>query len=134
MIDWRRFIGIPEVDLGRDRNGCDCWGLYRLVLREACGIELPSYAGDYMCSRESAEVDRVARGVFSGSPWQQVTGPRRPFDLLLFQRGRQAFHVGLAVDADRMLHMPAGDASSIVPVRDQWHRCLAGVYRHEALA
>ena len=39
------FVGIPHADLGRDRAGCDCYGLLRLVYAEDLGIALPSFTG-----------------------------------------------------------------------------------------
>lgn len=28
---WNEYVGLPFADKGRTREGCDCWGLVRLV-------------------------------------------------------------------------------------------------------
>ncbi|GAA4218654.1 cell wall-associated NlpC family hydrolase [Sagittula marina] len=131
-MDWSRYVGIPERDLGRDRSGVDCWGLYRLVMAEAHGIELPSYAGDYLCSRERAQAAAVARGELAQTPWHEVETPQ-PFDLLLFRMHGHASHIGACVDRLHMLHTERNGASVIVRMDDAWKRRLRGIYRHEAL-
>ena len=56
MIWANAYVGLPWADLGRDRTGCDCWGLARLVYAEQLGIALPSYSDAYPCAGEQAEV------------------------------------------------------------------------------
>ncbi len=131
-MNWSDFVGIPETNLGRDRSGVDCWGLYRLALSEVHGIDLPSYASDYRCSRERAQAAAVAKGELVQRPWVEVT-KRQPFDLLLFKMRGHASHVGCVVDARHMLHTEPGAASVIVKINDQWTRRLRGIFRHEDL-
>src|SRR5512134_1374594 len=52
------YVGIPYLDHGAARSGCDCWGLVRLIYRERTRIELPSYAGDYAGEADSEGVGR----------------------------------------------------------------------------
>ena len=37
------YVGIPFVDLGRDRSGIDCYGLIRLLYSERLSVEMPDY-------------------------------------------------------------------------------------------
>ena len=134
MTDWSTYQGLPFADRGRDEAGVDCWGLYRLILRRECGIDLPSFAGDYVSTLERAAISAIIDGEKQGATWRPVTTPRA-FDLVLFRVGRTASHVACAVSRDRMLHVHAGHRSAIVPTgHPLWRQRLVGVYRHEALA
>ena len=41
MFDYKRYLQIPYKPLGRDWNGCDCWGLLCLIAKEEYTIALP---------------------------------------------------------------------------------------------
>jgi cell wall-associated NlpC family hydrolase len=48
MFAWvKRYVGIPFRSNGRTPDGCDCYGLVRLVLRDVYGIAVPELSGDY---------------------------------------------------------------------------------------
>lgn len=126
------YVGIPFVDGGRDRAGCDCWGLVRLVFAEVLGIDLPTYGE--ISAREVARVTRTIRDDSAAAPWFPVAGAARPFDVLVMV-GRP-LHVGVMVDARHVLHVEAATAAVIVPVdrapQVRWRRL--SLHRHEALA
>ncbi|MGD9862845.1 MAG: C40 family peptidase [Pseudodonghicola sp.] len=123
------YVGLPYADLGRDRAGVDCWGLARLVYGEELGIDLPSYAGAYASAEEVAEVDAALRGAQERRAWLGVA-IAQPFDIFEFRTGRYRSHVGIAVDADRMLHVHAGGAALVEPLQPRWIHRRIGIHRH----
>jgi cell wall-associated NlpC family hydrolase len=124
------YVGLPWADRGRDRSGCDCWGLARLVYEAELGIALPSYAGEYPSAEEQIEIDGLIRGAVAVGPWIEVEAPE-PFDLVLFGLGRFDSHIGVMVDRARMLHMMGRDAAKIERVdAPQWLRRRRGIWRH----
>ncbi|GIX17693.1 MAG: tail assembly protein [Rhodothalassiaceae bacterium] len=142
QMHWaERYIGIPYRDLGRDRDGIDCWGLIRLVLAEQAGIVMPSYAGDYAGGGDHAG---IATGIAARLPrhWRPLRAAERPraFDLVVFRVCARPRHMGVMVDARRFLHAPEpgpggrGGTSRIEDISSPaWARRLEGVYRHVAL-
>lgn len=126
------YVGIPFLDGGRDRAGCDCWGLVRLVFAEVLGIELPTYGE--ISARDLARVTRTIRDHSALAPWLPVAGDARPFDVLVMAGRPQ--HVGVMVDARHVLHVEAATAAVIVPAarspQVRWRRL--SLHRHEALA
>lgn len=128
------FIGIPWLDKGRTRDGCDCWGLCRMVLAEAAGVEVPSYAGSYVSADEAREVAAIVRQE-QGSPlWLSVEGPTRAFDIALFRRGLHRWHAGIVVAPGMLLHMVEEDAAKIERTDNgRWTMAPAGVWRWHGL-
>jgi murein DD-endopeptidase / murein LD-carboxypeptidase len=121
------WLGLPWAAGGREREGCDCWGLVRLVYGAELGIDLPGYDGVSPCAAELAEIDAL---IAAGSgDWRQVEQPL-PFDVLLFRRGRWRSHVGLHVARGRMLHMDEGGSQLADPDGPLWRSRFVGAFRH----
>lgn len=126
-----RFLGIPFKVGGRDFDGCDCWGLYQLVSREALGIQLPPYGGaPWHPAGDDAAVARDAAR--HASLFTQVD-PKdaRAGDGLLLRVMGVPMHVGTVVCPGWMLHIEAG-VDAVLENYDamQWKRRVLGIYRY----
>lgn len=135
------YLQIPYVDGGRDRAGCDCWGLVRLVLRERAGVACESYGE--ISARQMAAVARNALRVTAAAPWRISETPQ-PFDVLLMagrfqtQDGkphRAPVHVGVMVTTDHVLHTEEDSGPVVAALTDAGvrFRALPPFYRHELL-
>lgn len=138
------YIGIPFSDLGRSQNGCDCWGLVRLVLAQRCGLELPSLATSY---ESEAKSDAVARSIDSArisGEWRFiVAGHEREFDvaeMITPMRLGTAWcfsplHVGIVVSQGWLLHTERETGSLLCRYKEQGiNKRIAGFWRHRDLA
>lgn len=125
-----RYVGIPWRAHGRTPHGFDCWGLVRAVYADQCGVELPSLADDYADPHERAEIAELIAGP-AASCWVETSRHAlAPFDLLLF--GGLAVHVGVAIDAGRMLHVDRGRLSEIARLdAPRWRRASLTIGRHK---
>jgi cell wall-associated NlpC family hydrolase len=65
------YVGIPFRSRGRDRSGCDCYGLLALVLSEVFHLEVPSYAADYLDATDAEEIAALIAGEI-GSRWHRM--------------------------------------------------------------
>lgn len=102
-----RFIDIPFKPDGRDRSGCDCWGLVHLIYRERLGIELPDYRGIFT-DQSLATLRRVAEVMNQNrESWQKVDTPQ-PYDVVMMRSGKYTWHVGIVVSKNYMLHIMEG--------------------------
>ena len=133
---WDGYRGIPYLDHGRDRSGCDCWGLVRLVYLEQFGVELPGYGAAYECS-DLVDIDAILEGRTIG--WSEVQDPRSGDVVLMAvrDRGVRCFHVGLVINPRRrqMLHVMT-KTSVIVEswAAPAWARRVTGFWRYDARA
>lgn len=135
------YMRSPFRRRGRDREGCDCFGLCRLVLAEQAGIILP--LNDLIDPQDgravSGAVDQEAQS------WIDVPrGQERTFDVVVL---RAAFkgddgrsyggdvHMGIVTRLGYLLHTEERNGPMHVPfshysVRNRIRR----IYRHKALA
>lgn len=130
------FIGLPFKDHGRDRDGADCWGGVRMVLRELRGLVLPDYGDGYRETMDSAGIGVAIREGLVRD-FRKVERPQ-PYDLVIFNLGGKPWHVGLVVDSGRFLHWPQPDSkgndgtSRIERWTDRkWINRVEGWYRYE---
>ncbi|WP_226779501.1 C40 family peptidase [Oceaniglobus trochenteri] len=133
-MNWSaRYIGLPFRNRGRDLDGCDCWGLARLVYGRELGIELPGYGESYACVSERAEISALIGAATEAGTWRRVSAPAA-FDLHLLRNGLHDSHVAIAVDAVRMLHMDQGQQARVVRLDDpRWSRRYVASFRHADL-
>jgi len=69
----RSFIGIKFKDRGRDQDGSDCWGLFRLVYAQRFGLALPSYDAEYDHVFDAGGVQDVRTNELDQSGrWEQL--------------------------------------------------------------
>ncbi|HBD89286.1 MAG: phage tail protein [Rhodobacteraceae bacterium GWE1_64_9] len=128
-----RHIGLPHQALGRDRAGCDCWGLACVVYQEELNISLPEYLG-YASIDELGEIASLIEGATSSPLWLPITGTARAFDIAVFRRGQFSAHVGIVVRHGWMLHM-ADQRSSVIERYEngRWKHRFNGHFRHVEL-
>ena len=129
------YVGLPFVNLGRDRAGLDCYGLVRLVLADQRGIALPSLTETYASVEERAELAAALSAISAQSPWAPVArGGEQPFDVAMFSVFGRPLHLGIVVRPGLMLHVSDGHDSRIEDYRrGTWAPRLIALYRHEAL-
>jgi murein DD-endopeptidase / murein LD-carboxypeptidase len=130
LIELAQYIGIPWRDRGRDRAGCDCYGLVWMVLREQCGIELPSYAADYATAADQIEIARMLAGECAARGEAVTAGQENRGDLIMLRIGRHECHVGLVVNPRLMLNVRRGVNSCLERYdAPMWRERVAGFWR-----
>ncbi len=131
MTHWSAgYVGIPWVARGRDEGGLDCYGLVRLVYADRCGVLLPDYGG-YVTARERREIDALIGGAIGIGDWLQVDRrAARTLDVAVFATGGLATHLGVMIDARRMLHVAERRDAEISRIdAGQWAQRLVGIFR-----
>ncbi len=136
-----RFLLIPFRAGGRDEKGCDCWGLFRLVFEHLTGIALPSYAA-VPTGVAHAEAETI-RAALASDDWRPVEAPEALAGVLMDARQeiggkwvRLPNHVGLMLDANRIIHTTPEGGASVVPLTHPSFRRIKirGFFRHKAFA
>jgi hypothetical protein len=138
-----RYYGIPFIDRGLTRDGCDCWGLVRLVIMEQTGVRLPEYPE--IGRGATLSKLRAILAAADGPEWLEVDpGQEKAFDVVLMRglvehddrKHQRPIHIGCVVTPGTLIHIEDGCEVTVVDYRSHprmKHR-LTGFYRHWKLA
>jgi cell wall-associated NlpC family hydrolase len=111
MYAWvKKYIGIPFASNGRGREGCDCYGLCRLVLASELGRHLPELSNDYTDAlnvRETAALFEKNMPVLLA---ERTEAPEEGSVVIIRERGRLC-HMGMYAGDGYILHMKAETGS-----------------------
>lgn len=133
-VNWAaKYVGIPFADGGCSPDGCSCWGLVRMVMRDECGIELPAYGE--ISSRDLLAAARCIDRDGASEMWAKVDRPR-PFDVVTMyamhdEKMKVIGHVGVMSSTTEILHVwRETDAVNIPITHPRVRFKIVGFYRH----
>lgn len=124
------YISIPFLEHGRDRKGCDCWGLARVIYDELLGIKLPTLI-DYKNTKDSHAIAELYEK--EHKEWEEIPlGQEKEFDIVVFKILGLPTHIGIVINKGMMLHCEYGIGTHVSEYTKelQWKKRLAGIYRY----
>lgn len=104
MYNWCiNYIGIPFISGGRNKDGCDCYGLVRLILLEQYKIELPELKGNYSNALCIAETKKLFTENVPVICAEKISSPEEKAIALIKIKGSLC-HVGLYAGDGYIIH------------------------------
>ena len=130
MVWQNKYERVPFKEKGRDLSGCDCWGLVRIILKEECGIDVPSYVEAYETTNDRDTLNALISDE-SGQYWQEIPkGQEKPFDVVVLKMRGVPMHVGIVIGAGKMIHCARGVGTAIERYRSiKWQDNVTGFFR-----
>ena len=116
----KNYVGIPFVSGGRDRSGCDCYGLVRLVLEEQFKYRLPLLDLGYKNACSLDEMEPVLKEQLPLLAGERI-GKAEPGSVAVIRFAGRPSHVGLFVDGEYILHTLDGLGAHCI---GSGHGCL----------
>lgn len=123
---WNKYIGIPYKMMGCSMEGCDCWGLVRLVYKNEFGIDIPSVTIDMT---DHANMELIPMGL--DAMWDKTDNPQ-PGDVINFHVLGHDQHVGIVTAPGQMLHVFDNGHTSCIETYTsrKWKNRIAGIYTY----
>jgi cell wall-associated NlpC family hydrolase len=104
MYEWvKKYIGVPFVSNGRAKDGCDCYGLSRLVLLNEYGVQLPELSDDYTDALNLAETARLFAEHLPTLAVEKIPEQEERAVVVITEHGRPV-HIGVVAGGGYILH------------------------------
>jgi cell wall-associated NlpC family hydrolase len=111
MSSLNKYVGIPFLNMGRDFDGCDCWGLVRLFYLHEMNKELPllDFYTNANDAKEIFPIVDIYKPLIGGEK-QEIP---KYGDIVVMKYFGLPCHVGVYVDNNKVLHVKRGIDSVI---------------------
>ncbi len=124
------YVGIPFETGGRSWEGCDCYGLVYLVLKERYFIELPMLNNSYSNALDTTMVHEVIK---HNKPLLRGSEENQPKEgcVVVMSSGTSAMssHIGICVTDTLILHATQGMGACVEPFSELMKRKkIEGIY------
>ena len=107
------YFCIPYVNNGRDFNGCDCYGLYKLITKQQDNKNIPDYQYEDSQDKENGKI--YLQGLDSGK-WVRCDARRGA--MVLLRIDGVANHCGYMLNDTQFIHILKGSGVSIASITD----------------
>ncbi len=116
-MNFSKYVNIPYKYKGRDFNGCDCWGLVKLIFKKEKGITLPDF-----WYTDFWEEENFIKNNIRNVNIIKVDYPFKIFDVLLFYNKKRNIvsHMGLIIEDDKFIHTYLKNASRVDRLDKYW--------------
>jgi cell wall-associated NlpC family hydrolase len=131
MVEWaEKYVGIPYILHGSDINGCDCYGLIKIIYENEFDIKLPDYNNHYTPNTDDDEIIDIYKKEVR--KWKQVQTPKIG-SVIYFVISGQPKHVGVVIGDREFLHNMSDKTSSNIGdfKSNKWKRRVIGFYDYE---
>lgn len=127
LMWWKKYIGLPFKERGRDMKGVDCYGLLKIIYERELKINLVDYLDFYQhtADKNLAEViDHEKR------KWEEVSQPKQ-FDVVLIKMQGLPMHLGVMCSGNNMIHCMEGINTAYENIASmRWSTRVMGFYRY----
>jgi len=137
-----KYLSIPFSNVGCEFDGCNCWGLIKLMYETEKGIRLIAYHGT--SAADVSETNKSIEQDGASPPWQNIIdiGKERAFDVVVMRGiltldGKSIsvpVHIGIIITPGIVMHIQEGSNISCVPItHPSVRRRIISIHRHELL-
>lgn len=132
-MSWtHEYMSIPFLDVGRTRQGADCYGVPLIIYDERLSIKLPLRTGYTSTEPHKSLEEYVAEGK---DIWVEIPqGQEREYDIVLLRFMNLPIHMGIITDIPKhMLHTCEGQGVTVENYKKgKWTAPgkIVGFYRH----
>lgn len=117
------YIGIPFKEQGRSKDGADCWGLVKIVMKEIFNQDLPDFTDHPFDKKSNAMTIEASKPLVDA---HEVEDKEEGRIVVMMSMGHPA-HVGVSAGQFGVLHMERKMGAVLEP----WYRLkyeIEGIY------